>query len=75
MCICRQLLADVVTALEDAFQVGPRSLDLHPDHQHRVRHSQLFLQLHYLEQEVMHMLALKDALELNLEDEDTQTWL
>ncbi len=71
VCICRQLLADVTAAFEDAFQVGPRPLDLNPDHQHRVSHSQLFLQFHDLEQEVIHMLALKDALQLNLEDIET----
>lgn len=43
MCICRQLLANVVTAFEDAFEVCPCPLDLHPDGQHGVSHSQLFL--------------------------------
>lgn len=43
VCICRQLLADVIAAFEDTFQVGPCPLDFHPDHQHRVSHSQLLL--------------------------------
>lgn len=43
VCICWKLLADIITAFEDAFQVGPCPLDRHPDHQHRISHDQLFL--------------------------------
>lgn len=71
--ISRQLLADIIKAFVDALQVGPCPLDFHPNPQHRVSHSQLLLQLHHPEQEVIYMLALEDAMEMNLEEEDMET--
>lgn len=59
---------DVVAAFEDAFEVDPCSLDLYPNTQHRISHSQLVLQFQCLVQEVSYMLALNDILELNLQD-------
>lgn len=43
LCVCRQLVGNVITAFEDALQVRPCPLDLHPDHQHRICNSQLLL--------------------------------
>lgn len=71
VCIPRKLLAEVVAPFENALQVGPGPLDLHPCQQDRVSNGQLFLQFHHLEQEMMYVFALEDALELNLERKTT----
>lgn len=66
MGVLHELDLDILGAGEDAFQVCPGSLDLHPDRKDRIGHVQPALPAQDVLDEVLHMLALEESLQLGL---------
>lgn len=71
LCIVGQLTANVLAVSEDTVEVGPSSLDRHPQRDDLVSHHQLPLPAAHLRLEVLHIFTHKDVLELHLQRKKT----